>query len=480
MLAQSGYYLQTTAAAGNTITVTGIGFTPKFGIFSAAGNIGYDDTGWGLHNMTYGIVADTAQQATVSAWAGRAGTKGSVDSTSYVLLTIGSTGQNPSGASYIQSWDTDGFTMYIANIYTHQHNVGYLVCGGTQVSNVGIINYAWTSSGTGISRSGFGFDPNFVFGVGWGATGAGINFGMGADTDEQSGAGIWLSALGDTYPNVRQHLWVNGTEYPKIIALPSQNNGMSASVDSWETDGYDETVDATTSWNEMHVLGVEFQDDNSIPFYGEIATSTDVGPHSVPMPYRPAALMFMHGLSGNAHHPGQVSMGLSFASDTSSLAYTYTYGWSGSMGDQPLWGGLTAGAVAQRAIASSCWVYLDEFNNTDFVWSQDREASTCTIWYLGFPAPYITSPIGELTFEHTHFLAPLLATRLLTGIINFGGKIARHFDMGWANALAGVITFDRDFIGWPMFIVAQITAWLTPKASVKYDPAPSVDDLEVK
>lgn len=163
-----------TAAAGNTVAVTGVGFQPKAVIFWWSGITGTTDA----HSITHvirglGVASSTTSRWAVASQSEHASASADSDSTyrnDAVIATL-TIAAAVDGLMDLQSFDSDGFTLIIDDAFAISHRVHYLALGGTDITNVatGVLTEPGATGSQSIT--GLGFQPQFVlFGAHGGTT----------------------------------------------------------------------------------------------------------------------------------------------------------------------------------------------------------------------------------------------------------------------------------------------------------------------
>ena len=204
MSVKAGSFVTTGAAAGNTIAVTGVGFTPKAVFFFWSSRdtnvdiiVSQDLLGWGYafavsptERGGVSVAADD-NQSTTSREDTRTFNDGVVSS-----IALGTAAET--GRLDLQSMDADGFTLIIDDQFPATSDgmrVNYIAIGEDAISNAKIGEFR-TNAGTGNQAiTGVGFKPDAVFFITGMATGAaalpqanahvGIAFGAAISSSER-------------------------------------------------------------------------------------------------------------------------------------------------------------------------------------------------------------------------------------------------------------------------------------------------------
>jgi hypothetical protein len=149
-------------------SVTGVGFQPKFGIFwttdqNATGSTGTATFGLGVAGSSTdrGYVAYRSETTvgTSNTAAGNNITR---------LLKLYSLATTPTVDVEVDfvSWDSDGFTVNISNAPSSTRRVHYLVWGGTDITDVNVVDWTVTNTATQ-AITGVGFESDLIIFLGW-------------------------------------------------------------------------------------------------------------------------------------------------------------------------------------------------------------------------------------------------------------------------------------------------------------------------
>lgn len=191
LVSHTGAFNITTAAAGNTVAVTGVGFTPKAIIFWWSGrtesaNAGGSATslrgmGFAVSSASFCARASRDQDAVGTSVTNNGGR----DDACILELAADAF----AGWADLQSMDADGFTIEILDQFVTDLRVHYIAYGGSDITNAEIGRF--TATGTApveqdVTNS--GFQPNitfFLMGAGSDppSVGAPAFFSFGAATD---------------------------------------------------------------------------------------------------------------------------------------------------------------------------------------------------------------------------------------------------------------------------------------------------------
>lgn len=165
--AHTGSFNITTAAAGNTVAVTGLGFQPKAIIFWWSGRTEAVDAG-GSATLTGGIgFAVSASSFCALAFRDVDGIGTSnTDQGQRDDACILETGDSANvGWADLQSMDSDGFTVEIIDAFTINLRVSYIAYGGSDITNAEIGRFTATGAAPvnqSVTNAG-GFRPDITF-----------------------------------------------------------------------------------------------------------------------------------------------------------------------------------------------------------------------------------------------------------------------------------------------------------------------------
>jgi hypothetical protein len=196
--AYAGHLTTTTAAAGNTVVVSGLGFQPKVVIFYYVGRSGaVDAVGRASHFSGFGFCAGTADRRACcfnSIDAAAAGDASHYHTDAAAIVSCDNAGAID-GALDLQSFDTDGFTLVIDDAFPRDQRVGFLALGGDDITNAatGLINVGTPTGNLDIT---VGFQPDVVF-----------FFGIGLNTDPPAGGVDASGCFGLAVSASQQFVW---------------------------------------------------------------------------------------------------------------------------------------------------------------------------------------------------------------------------------------------------------------------------------
>ena len=237
----------TTAAAGNTVVVSGLGFQPKAVIFWSSGRTEtIDTTGSDDIQATFGFATSTTSRASSSFMHRDAVTAApSVygllsDASAFSVLT---TSGAVDGLMDLQSFDSDGFTLVIDDAFASSYRISYLALGGTTLTNATTGTFQEpVATGTQDITS-VGFQPDAVIiigssGVTIGTPRADGNHTIGMAAGASLGSFVASVYSRDTDP-IRGAKYsksgevINGTD-PASVSASSSN----AAITAWLSNGF--------------------------------------------------------------------------------------------------------------------------------------------------------------------------------------------------------------------------------------------------
>lgn len=269
-----GNFVTTGDSVGNTIVVTGVGFTPKAILFfwssldtDSNGVVSQDLLGWGYSFATsptkrggVSVAADDAQ-STTSQEDTRTFNDGVVSS-----IAIGTGAET--GRLDLQSMDADGFTLRIDDQFPGTNDgmrVNYIAIGGDELS--ADFDEFRTNAGTGNqSITGVGFRPDIVFFItGMAAGGSalpqslehgGISFGAMTEDDQYVSAIVTQDARDlTTLFMVTKHYTYDAECIATFGgAAPIQ---MRASFVSMDADGFTINIDEAGARRQVLYLAIK-------------------------------------------------------------------------------------------------------------------------------------------------------------------------------------------------------------------------------
>lgn len=204
--AHAGSFNITTADAGNTVEVTGVGFQPKCIIFFWNGRTAaVDGSGLATHQRGFGWVTDTTLAAVTSrslTGNGTAETSSAHSDAACILEVDGTPATN--GVASVDSFDLDGFTVHIDTAFTADYRVHYLALGGDSLTNAKSVSFAPAGvAPTTQDVTGFGFDPDLALFIGGSSQ---LSLLPDADIDSQLCFGVARATDGEW-------VWVGGSNH---------------------------------------------------------------------------------------------------------------------------------------------------------------------------------------------------------------------------------------------------------------------------
>ena len=253
--AKVGAFNVSTAAAGNTQAITGVGFQPKAVIFWWSGRTDSTDT-VGRLSMLSGVGICNASNSRVVA---QGSADAAADSDTAALARSDSCIAPINGAAAgqgrmsLSSMDSDGFTLSIGIQMTAAYRVHYLALGGTDLTNTAV--GGWTTPGATGNQAvtGVGFQADLVFLLTYVSTGTlplssgSIGFGLGAAKSSTARATL-ASMSRDAQATMQTRRYGLDIECLSMIAGGSALNERADFV-SFDADGF------TINWLEDSVAG---------------------------------------------------------------------------------------------------------------------------------------------------------------------------------------------------------------------------------
>jgi hypothetical protein len=159
--------LQTgTAAAGNTVSVTGLAFQPKAVLFFWSGRTATGQAE-GDHKFGAGYAVSTTDRGGFTNQSDHSPTTMATDSRLFSnscieMLTVAGA---IDGQMDFQSFNSDGFTLVVDDAFAASYLVHYLALGGADITDVASVTASVTGTGdTDVTTVGFQPDVAFVFG----------------------------------------------------------------------------------------------------------------------------------------------------------------------------------------------------------------------------------------------------------------------------------------------------------------------------
>lgn len=217
----AGTFLTSTAGAGNTVVVTGVGFTPKAVIFYWVGRTEAIDTiGRASHFRGFGFACSptdrraicvTSADAVASSNGGRHHTD--------AACVISSTNAGVLDAALdLQSMDADGFTLVIDDNWLRNQRIGFLALGGSDLTNAATGALTEPGATGNADTTSLAFQPDCVLFISNGesvappagdATISNCSFGAAVSSAQR---GIWMGAQDDSSGTMDARSYCIGTE----------------------------------------------------------------------------------------------------------------------------------------------------------------------------------------------------------------------------------------------------------------------------
>jgi hypothetical protein len=163
--AKVGAFNVSTAAAGNTVAVSGVGFQPKVIFFWWSGITGSADAAsGGNHKRGFGVAASPTSRWEVDGQAENAQGISDCDSSfrTDACIATRTTTNTTDGLMDLQSMDSDGFTLVIDDAFATDIRVHYLALGGDDITDVATGTLTEPSSTGNQDITSLSFQPNFV------------------------------------------------------------------------------------------------------------------------------------------------------------------------------------------------------------------------------------------------------------------------------------------------------------------------------
>jgi hypothetical protein len=189
--AAAGSLNTTTAAAGNTVVVSGLGFQPKIVFFWWSGRTETVDTaGRRTHQRGFGAAISATDRREMTSLSQDTPTamltNRAQDDTECIFLTT--TADAIDGKMDLQSMDAGGFTLVIDDAFTADYRIHYLALGGADLTDV--VGSSFTAAAvTGDQDiTSLAFQPDLV--IAWGSGQGTMNGTIGADSSLVIGAAV--------------------------------------------------------------------------------------------------------------------------------------------------------------------------------------------------------------------------------------------------------------------------------------------------
>lgn len=173
MSAFAGSFNITTAAATNTVAVTGVGFTPTALILWWSGRTeSTDAAGGGSATWGIGFCAGTTSRCCVTSFNTDAVTTSAIATNveGDQCIMLNTSGEGNDGKADLSAFDADGFTMVIDTQFGVDLRISFLALGGDISSAAANVFGATTSTGEQ-AVTGVGFQPECVLFIGGGRNG---------------------------------------------------------------------------------------------------------------------------------------------------------------------------------------------------------------------------------------------------------------------------------------------------------------------
>jgi hypothetical protein len=248
--AKVGAFNSSTAAAGNTVAVTGVGFTPKALILWWSGRTETTDAVGGFsHQRGWGFVASTTQRCCTTSQSQDAQTSAVTDRhhrADACVSTLTTAGAQD-GLLDLQSFDADGFTLIIDDAFAASIRIHYLALGGDDLTNAHVGSVETEADAGAQAITGVGFQPDCVFFLSNHDTGTTINvdtrmlFGAAVSPTE---LGVWAGGSNDAAATMQTVSYCNDAELMAMMTASTNDINDRASFTGMDSDGF------TINWDE--------------------------------------------------------------------------------------------------------------------------------------------------------------------------------------------------------------------------------------
>jgi hypothetical protein len=288
------FNLDSTKTAGQTLAVTGVGFTPKVVFFFWGGSSATGDSVAG-GNMQPGFGVMTG--LTSRGMAGGSAVDAAASSTNrYFMISdqpiaINTAGTTSTDGKYdFSSFDADGFTLVVDDQISTDYRISYLALGGTDLTNVAVNAFALPTSTGNFNVTGVGFQPDAVVFM---AAGSPTSL-PGASTPQAMGFGFATSSSAQgtvsAYGTSGQATMVEkGYGYNGECFTIGQSGSTRVSFVSFGSDGF--TLNRLEGTTANYVIAVSLKGGQYL--VGDLTTRTDGNDISETVGFTPAGLLFL-------------------------------------------------------------------------------------------------------------------------------------------------------------------------------------------
>ncbi|MCI0560400.1 MAG: hypothetical protein MN733_18090 [Nitrososphaera sp.] len=260
-----GSFNITTAAAGNTVAVTGVGFQPKAIIFWYSGRTESVDTvGRISHQRGVGFAVsatDRRSAATQSEDASAAADTAQTLRNAACIATITIAGAID-GLGDLQSMDSDGFTIVIDDAFASDVSVSYLALGGADLTDVATGSFAKPTITGSQSITSLPFQPDFVMFAAnkftsENAIGADSKLSIGMATGPAN-EGVWAGASNSNDLTTTTKSYATDVESIAILAAGGDTIASRAEFTQFTATGFDiNWLEADTAADIVYFLALK-------------------------------------------------------------------------------------------------------------------------------------------------------------------------------------------------------------------------------
>lgn len=403
--AATGSFNVTTAAAGNTVVVTGLGFQPKIVFFFWSGRTESVDTISRINQQHgFGAAISTTERFAVVARSNDASALAAAASAhSDAACILGTTATPTIGAAMdLQSMDSGGFTLVIDDDFGNDLRVTYVALGGPTLTGQKIGTFTPTGTAPVTQAvTGVGFQPEVVIFAAIAAAAAAppsavldSTLMLGAITGA-TGEGVWVASSDDAAATMQTMAYALSGE-----AIARFDNTITAIADRAEfsafgADGF------TINWLERANAGTVFYValDGLNATVGNFVTQTDTTTAITTgaLGYTPRAMVVVSAAraASTADTPtdhDQLSIGAAVSASARSAQATLDE-------DAVLTSEVTVAiefdaVYANISTASAIQGLMDvtAFNNDDVAFiMDDADPSASFAWWIAFGEPTVTS-----------------------------------------------------------------------------------------
>jgi hypothetical protein len=427
--AATGTLNVTTASAGNTVAVSGLGFQPSCLIFFWSGRTA-TGSGRASQQRGFGVAVSPTERWAVASQSVDAAASADTDaahSESNCIITIDTAGAI-TGTMDLQSFDSGGFTLVIDAAFAANYLVHYLALGGSSLT--GAKTGRFTATGTApVTQSvtvDTGFTPTCVL---FASTNHAANppasqidsrLGLGAMTGSTE-EGAWTGGSNSAANTMQTMSYCYGSECIALANSTMASVSERAEFSSFDTNGF------TINWLErataarIYYLALKGVD----AFIGNLLTQTDTTTAIAEsgFGFRPSAVMAVsHGQAQSTQDTAQDHdmLSVGFAVSASARTCGTTHDEDGIADSQVTLAASTA-AVYENIDTSNAVVGamdVQSFDSDGFTCiMDDADPSQAFVWYLALGPAAVTAyslSAESGSFSVTGTAATLRASRRLT------------------------------------------------------------------